>query len=137
MDQIASLRAGGIGLNLTWANRVIITDLWWNVSLEHQAFGRVYRMGQQKETCFCRVMVKESVDQRIVEIQNEKIREIEQTNQEFNTKTQLLETHELIDMLRDFSKDSSRVQEKEKDEWWTRNDYYDDDDDDSDSEYMD
>lgn len=43
-----SMRAGSESLNLTRANRVIITDLWWNASVDEQAFGRVNRIGQQK-----------------------------------------------------------------------------------------
>lgn len=46
---IASLKAGGVGLNLTAGNRVIIIDLWWNQSVETQAFCRVYRIGQVRE----------------------------------------------------------------------------------------
>jgi SNF2 family DNA or RNA helicase len=46
---LAGLKAGGVGLNLTAGNRVIIIDLWWNQFVETQAFCRVYRIGQQRE----------------------------------------------------------------------------------------
>jgi len=59
------LKAGGQGLNLNMANRVIIADMWWNSAVEQQAFCRVFRIGQQKETYFIRVMVENSIDERI------------------------------------------------------------------------
>lgn len=46
---LAGLKAGGVGLNLTAGNRVIIIDLWWNQFVETQAFCRVYRIGQERE----------------------------------------------------------------------------------------
>jgi SNF2 family DNA or RNA helicase len=46
---LAALKAGGAGLNLTAANRVVIIDLWWNQFVETQAFCRVYRIGQDRE----------------------------------------------------------------------------------------
>lgn len=46
---LCGLKAGGVGLNLTAANRVIIIDLWWNQSVETQAFCRIYRIGQERE----------------------------------------------------------------------------------------
>jgi SNF2 family DNA or RNA helicase len=42
---------------------------WWNVAMEKQAFARVYRMGQTKETEFVRLIVKETVDERIIDKQ--------------------------------------------------------------------
>lgn len=47
---LASLKCGGVGLNLTMASRVIVIDPWWNRSLQDQAFCRVYRIGQAYET---------------------------------------------------------------------------------------
>lgn len=47
---LASLKCGGMGLNLTMANRVICLDGWWNLSIEQQAFARVYRINQQRST---------------------------------------------------------------------------------------
>lgn len=59
---LASLKCGGLGLNLTAANRVICLDPWWNVAVENQAFARVYRIGQVQETKFLRLVVKNSID---------------------------------------------------------------------------
>lgn len=52
---LASLKAGGVGLNLTMASKVIILDLWWNQSVEQQAFCRAYRIGQEREVDVCRI----------------------------------------------------------------------------------
>lgn len=59
---LASLRSGGLGLNLTMASRVIIIDSWWNSAVEMQAFCRVFRIGQQKETRMARFVIKNSID---------------------------------------------------------------------------
>ena len=69
---IASLKCGGIGLNLTMASRVICVDLWWNSSVEQQAFCRVYRIGQESETFITRFVVKNTVDEKLQEMQNVK-----------------------------------------------------------------
>jgi SNF2 family DNA or RNA helicase len=45
---LCSLKAGGIGLNLTMASKVIILDLYWNECVEQQAFCRAFRIGQEK-----------------------------------------------------------------------------------------
>ena len=45
---LISLKAGGVWLNLTGADTVILVDLWWNPAVESQAIGRAHRMGQEK-----------------------------------------------------------------------------------------
>jgi SNF2 family DNA or RNA helicase len=52
---LASLKAGGVGLNLTMASKVIIVDLWWNESVESQAFCRCFRIGQDRPVDICRI----------------------------------------------------------------------------------
>lgn len=52
---LASLKAGGVGLNLTMASKVIIIDLWWNESVEQQAFCRCFRIGQTRPVDICRI----------------------------------------------------------------------------------
>lgn len=61
---LASLKTGGTGLNLTCASRVMLVDLWWNSSVEQQAFARTYRRGQEKETRMTRLIAAESVDSK-------------------------------------------------------------------------
>ncbi|KAH0558478.1 hypothetical protein GP486_004865 [Trichoglossum hirsutum] len=63
---IAGLKCGGQGLNLTMACRVICIDLWWNHSVEQQAFGRVFRIGQRNQTHLTRFAVRGTVDDRLL-----------------------------------------------------------------------
>ena len=59
---LASLKCGGVGLNLTMANRVVCFDPWWNRAVEQQAFCRVFRIGQTKETSMARFVVKNTIE---------------------------------------------------------------------------
>ncbi|KIW13169.1 hypothetical protein PV08_08356 [Exophiala spinifera] len=69
---ICSLRAGGIGLNLTMASKVIILDLWFNSSVEAQAYCRAFRIGQQNKVEVLRFVVKNSIDEDLVNMQERK-----------------------------------------------------------------
>ncbi|KAL9033351.1 MAG: hypothetical protein Q9214_007559 [Letrouitia sp. 1 TL-2023] len=73
---IASLKCGGVGLNLTMASRVISVDLWWNSCVEQQAFCRVFRIGQEHETTISRITVKNTVDERLQQMQEVKAKAI-------------------------------------------------------------
>ncbi|KAF2188287.1 hypothetical protein K469DRAFT_627819 [Zopfia rhizophila CBS 207.26] len=75
---LASLRCGGVGLNLTMASRVIIVDPWWNNAVEQQAFCRVFRIGQKEMTFMTRFCVKNTVDQRLIDMQERKKKEIDE-----------------------------------------------------------
>ncbi|KAK5688470.1 hypothetical protein LTS10_000448 [Elasticomyces elasticus] len=74
---LASLRSGGLGLNLTMASKVICLDPWWNSSVEQQAFCRVFRIGQEKETQFVRIVVKNTVDAAMMDMKERKQIEID------------------------------------------------------------
>lgn len=63
---LISLRAGGVGLNLTQANRVFMMDPWWSFAIEAQAIDRVHRMGQTSKVTVHRFVVEESVEERMV-----------------------------------------------------------------------
>ena len=69
---LISLRAGGVGLNLTSAKRVFMMDPWWSFAIEAQAIDRVHRMGQEDEVKVYRFIVKDSVEQRMLKIQDRK-----------------------------------------------------------------
>lgn len=58
------------------AQKVISIDPWWNSAVEQQAFGRVLRFGQKSETAMTRFVVENTVDQRIVEMQERKMEQI-------------------------------------------------------------
>ncbi|KAK4213956.1 P-loop containing nucleoside triphosphate hydrolase protein [Rhypophila decipiens] len=79
---IASLKCGGQALNITCANRVIIIDPWWNAAMEKQAFGRVARIGQQKETYLAKFVADETIEVDMVNLQEKKIDDIAKTLQE-------------------------------------------------------
>ena len=74
---LVSLRAGNAGLNLTSASRVIIMDPFWNPYIEMQAIDRAYRIGQQREVKVYRILTKETVEDRIIELQEKKKEVIE------------------------------------------------------------
>lgn len=69
---LLSLRAGGVGLNLTVAKRVFMMDPWWSFAVEAQAIDRVHRMGQDTEVVVKRFVVKESIEEKMLKIQDRK-----------------------------------------------------------------
>ncbi len=69
---LISLRAGGFGLNLTAADYVIIADPWWNPAVEDQAASRAHRMGQERPVTVYRLVVKGSVEERIMAMHQDK-----------------------------------------------------------------
>lgn len=66
---IISLKCGGVGLNLVNANRCICLDLAWNNATEQQAIDRCYRMGQHKEVTVKRIVVRDTIEDRILKLQ--------------------------------------------------------------------
>jgi superfamily II DNA or RNA helicase len=66
---LISLRAGGVGLNLTAADTVIHFDPWWNPAVENQATDRAYRIGQDKPVFVYKLIVENSIEERIQQIQ--------------------------------------------------------------------
>ncbi|KAG7143688.1 DNA repair protein RAD5 like [Verticillium longisporum] len=69
---LLSLRAGGVGLNLTTAKRVYMMDPWWSFAIEAQAIDRVHRMGQEDEVKVYRFIVEQSVEERMLKVQERK-----------------------------------------------------------------
>lgn len=69
---LVSLTAGGIGLNLTCANHVILLDPWWNSAIEEQAIDRVYRLGQTKPVEVHRLIMDDSIENWIWKMKEEK-----------------------------------------------------------------
>ncbi|KAL5387087.1 hypothetical protein DPSP01_003697 [Paraphaeosphaeria sporulosa] len=59
------------------ASRVVILDPWWNSASEQQAFCRVFRFGQTETTCLTRFCVKNTVDERLIQMQERKEKEID------------------------------------------------------------
>lgn len=69
---LISLKAGGTGLNLTGADTVVHFDPWWNVAAESQATDRAHRIGQTREVQVIRLVVKDTVEERILKLQETK-----------------------------------------------------------------
>ncbi len=69
---LVSLKAGGVGLNLTAADTVILYDPWWNPAVERQAIDRAHRIGQDKTVFVYRLIVENSIEEKIVALQGRK-----------------------------------------------------------------
>jgi SNF2 family DNA or RNA helicase len=69
---LVSVQAGGVGLNLTCASRVFFLDCWWNPSVEDQAIQRVHRIGQKHDVIVYRFIIKDTVEERILQLQDRK-----------------------------------------------------------------
>jgi len=69
---LASTRAGGVGLTLTSASRVFLLDPWWNPAAEEQAIDRVHRIGQTRPVVVTRFVIKGSIEESILKLQDGK-----------------------------------------------------------------
>lgn len=69
---LISLKAGGVGLNLTAASFVFIMDPWWNPAVESQAIDRAHRIGQKNTLTVYRPIIKGSVEEKVLKLQEEK-----------------------------------------------------------------
>ena len=69
---LISLRAGGQGLNLTAADYVFLLDPWWNPAVEAQAIDRTHRIGQHKRVIALRLIARDTVEERVLELQRTK-----------------------------------------------------------------
>ncbi len=69
---LISLKAGGVGLNLTSADYVLIIDPWWNPAAENQAISRAHRIGQDKKVMVYRYISKQTIEEKIKKLQEQK-----------------------------------------------------------------
>lgn len=69
---LISLKAGGVGLNLTRADYVYIVDPWWNPAVENQAIDRTYRIGQEKNVVAVRLICPDTIEEKIMKLQETK-----------------------------------------------------------------
>ncbi|EGO02949.1 hypothetical protein SERLA73DRAFT_103014 [Serpula lacrymans var. lacrymans S7.3] len=70
---LISTKCGGVGLNLVAANRIINLDLSWNYASESQAYDRVHRLGQEKDVFVKRLVVKDTIEERMLKLQDVKV----------------------------------------------------------------
>jgi non-specific serine/threonine protein kinase len=69
---LISLKAGGVGLNLTVADYVYLVDPWWNPAAEQQAIDRAHRIGQKRKVFAYKMICKDSVEEKILQLQERK-----------------------------------------------------------------
>mgnify|MGYP001090348517 CR=1 FL=1 len=97
---LISLKAGGTGLNLTEADYVYLLDPWWNPAAEQQAIDRVYRIGQQKHVVAVRLICPDTIEDKIMQLQQKKQRLVEDL---IKTEGNLLKTLSKGELLELFS----------------------------------
>jgi SNF2 family DNA or RNA helicase len=96
---LISLKAGGMGLNLTQADYVYLIDPWWNPAVENQAIDRAYRIGQDKKVVAVRFITPNTIEEKILELQKRKQELIgDLVHTDVSTLKQL-NRKELIDLL--------------------------------------
>ncbi|MFD2673495.1 DEAD/DEAH box helicase [Marinicrinis sediminis] len=96
---LISLKAGGTGLNLTGADTVILYDLWWNPAVEQQAADRAHRMGQKKVVQVIRMVAKGTIEEKMVQLQEQKKHLIEQVIQAGETALTSFSEQEIREIL--------------------------------------
>jgi len=95
---LISLRAGGTGLNLTGATYVIHLDPWWNPAVEDQAADRAHRIGQTQPVTIYRLVAKDTIEEAIVSLQDEK-RDLVATMLQGTNKASSMQVEELLELL--------------------------------------
>ena len=96
---LISLKAGGTGLNLTAADYVFLVDPWWNPAVENQAIDRCHRIGQDKKVFAYRMICKDTVEEKILILQNKKKKiagDIIQTDESILKKLSQNDIHDLF-----------------------------------------
>ncbi len=97
---LISLKAGGLGLNLTAADYVIHMDPWWNPAVEDQASDRAHRIGQTRPVTIYRLVCKNTIEEKIVTLHQEK-RDLADSLLEGTDMSGRLSSAELINLIRD------------------------------------
>ena len=96
---LISLKAGGVGLNLTAADTVIHYDPWWNPASEEQATDRAHRIGQDKPVFVYKLIAEGSIEDRILDMQKRKKALVAELVQDHGNVTNLSMTQEDLDLL--------------------------------------
>ena len=94
-----SLKAGGTGLNLTAADIVIHYDHWWNIAVQNQATDRAHRIGQKNVVTVYRLIMKDTIEERIILLQNKKKELADQLLNSDSLSTPKLSKEELLELL--------------------------------------
>ncbi|MBN1604399.1 MAG: SNF2 helicase associated domain-containing protein [Chitinispirillaceae bacterium] len=95
-----SLKAGGTGLNLTSADYVFHIDPWWNPSAENQASDRAYRIGQTKPVFVYKIITRNSIEERVLELQERKRQLMDSVIQTESSLLKKLSKNDILDLFK-------------------------------------
>ena len=97
---LISLKAGGLGLNLTAANYVIHLDPWWNPAIEQQATDRAYRIGQRNDVTVYHLIAQHTIEEKIIRLHKTK-RDLADSLLEGGDMVRALTQEEILDLLKE------------------------------------
>lgn len=95
---LISLKAGGLGLNLTAANYVILLDPWWNPAIENQATDRAHRFGQKRAVTIIRMIAAQTIEEKILQL-HEKKKELAEKMLEGTAESSSLTMNDILDLV--------------------------------------
>lgn len=92
---VMTLKTGGVGLNLTSADTIFIYDPWWNKTVENQAVDRAYRLGQDRTVFSYKLILKDSIEEKILQLQELKTKLLDSLISEDNTSLKVLTENDI------------------------------------------
>lgn len=98
---LSSLKAGGLGINLTAANYVILLDPWWNPAIENQAMDRTHRLGQKRVVTVIRLVSSQTIEEKILNL-HEKKQDLSDNILDGTGETYKLSYEDILDMVTPF-----------------------------------
>jgi SNF2 family DNA or RNA helicase len=98
---VMTLKTGGVGLNLTAADTIFIYDPWWNKTVENQAIDRAYRLGQDRTVFSYKLILKNSIEEKILKLQEKKSELLDSLISEDNTSMKFLTENDIEFILGD------------------------------------
>jgi SNF2 family DNA or RNA helicase len=98
---LISLKAGGLGLNLTAADYVIHLDPWWNPAIEDQASDRAHRIGQQRPVTIYRLVAEDTIEEKIIQLHSQK-RDLAEQLLEGSDMAARLSVREMVELIKDY-----------------------------------
>jgi len=96
---LLSLKAGGVGLNLTKASYVFLLDPWWNPAAEAQAFDRAHRIGQKNKVFVYKFITENTIEEKILKLQEEKRQLFDNMIESENGSFKQLEVNEILKLI--------------------------------------
>jgi SNF2 family DNA or RNA helicase len=97
---LISLKAGGLGLNLTAADFVIHLDPWWNPAIEDQASDRAHRIGQKRPVTIYRLVAENTIEEKIIKLHHSK-RDLAETLLEGSDQSAKLSLNDLMTLIKE------------------------------------